>query len=72
MKIYRKVERLIEDINKGKAGNTICFKGVKMELQPVFWNNTYCYIDKTGENYINLTKNKQVSRFCVKEIYINL
>lgn len=72
MKIYRKVERLIEDINKSKAGDTICFKGVMLKLQPVLWNDTYCYTDKTGENYINLTKNGQVSRVSVKEIYINL
>lgn len=72
MKEYRKAESLIEDINKNKTDKTIYFKGVKMELQPVFWNNTYCYTDKTGENYINLTKNKQVSRFCVKEIYMDL
>ena len=41
-----------------------------MQLVPVFWNNTYCYVDlKNDENYINLNEDKKVTRFCVNKFY---
>ena len=42
-----------------------------MQLVPVFWHNTYCYVDlKNDENYINLNEDKKVTRFCVNDFYI--
>ena len=43
-----------------------------MQLVPVFWNNTYCYVDlKNNDNYINLNKDKKVTLFCVNDFYID-
>ena len=67
---YRKPKRLIENINNGKCGEYIKFQGIEMQLVPVFWNNTYCYVDlKNDDNYINLNKDKKVTLFCVNEFY---
>lgn len=67
---YRKPRRLIEKINKGECGEYIKFQGIEMQLIPVFWNNTYCYVDlKNDENYINLNENKKVALFCVNDFY---
>ena len=67
---YRKPKRLIDKINNGKCGEYIKFQGILMQLVPVFWCNTYCYVDlKNDENYINLNEDKKVTRFCVNEFY---
>ena len=67
---YRKPKRLIEKINNGKCGEYIKFQGILMQLVPVFWHNTYCYVDlKNDENYINLNEDKKVTRFCVNDFY---
>lgn len=67
---YRNPKRLIEKINNGKCGEYIKFQGILMQLVPVFWHNTYCYVDlKNDENYINLNENKKVTRFCVNDFY---
>ncbi|MCI7633986.1 MAG: hypothetical protein MSS80_08185 [Mollicutes bacterium] len=68
---YRKPKRLIEKINNGECGEYIKFQGIEMQLVPVFWNNTYCYVDlKNDDNYINLNENKKVTLFCVNDFYI--
>lgn len=70
---YRKAERLIKQINEGKCGEYIKFQNVEMQLVPVMWDNTYCYIDlKNNDNYINLNKNKKITRFCVNDFYIEI
>ena len=67
---YRNPKRLIEEINNGKCGEYIKFQGIEMQLVPVFWNNTYCYVDlKYDENFINLNEDKKVTRFCVDDFY---
>lgn len=67
---YRNPKRLIEEINNGKCGEYIKFQGILMQLVPVFWHNTYCYVDlKNDENYINLNEDKKVTRFCVNDFY---
>lgn len=67
---YRNPKRLIEEINNGKCGEYIKFQGILMQLVPVFWHNTYCYVDlKNDENYINLNEYKKVTRFCVNDFY---
>jgi hypothetical protein len=67
---YRNPKRLIEEINNGKCGEYIKFQGILMQLVPVFWHNTYCYVDlKNDENYINLNEDKKVTRFCVDDFY---
>lgn len=67
---YRKPKRLIDKINNGKCGEYIKFQGILMQLVPVFWHNTYCYVDlKNDENYINLNEDKKVTRFCVDDFY---
>lgn len=67
---YRKPKRLIEKINNGKCGKYIKFQGIIMQLVPVFWNNTYCYVDlENDDNYINLNEDKKVTRFCVNDFY---
>ena len=67
---YRNPKRLIEKINNGECGEYIKFQGILMQLVPVFWHNTYCYVDlKNDENYINLNENKKVTRFCVNDFY---
>ena len=67
---YRKPKRLIDKINNGKCGEYIKFQGTEMQLVPVFWNNTYCYVDlKNDNNYINLNEDKKVTRFCVNDFY---
>lgn len=66
---YKKAERLIKQINEGKCGEYIKFQNVEMQLVPVFWNDTYCYVDKKDDsNFINLDKDKKVTRFCVNGI----
>lgn len=67
---YRNPKRLIEEINNGKCGEYIKFQGIEMQLVPVLWCNTYCYVDlKNDDNYINLNEDKKVTRFCVNEFY---
>jgi hypothetical protein len=67
---YRNPKRLIEEINNGKCGEYIKFQGILMQLVPVLWYNTYCYVDlKNDENYINLNEYKKVTRFCVNDFY---
>ena len=67
---YRNPKRLIEEINNGKCGEYIKFQGILMQLVPVFWHNTYCYVDlKNDDNYINLNENKKVTLFCVDDFY---
>lgn len=70
IKNYRKMENLIKDINAGKCGDKIQFRGIVLEKQVVYWNNINCYVDLENEdNYINLDRAGKVSRFCINEIY---
>lgn len=69
---YTDPKKLIKRINNGKITKHIKFDNIILELVPVLWNDTYCYSDKRNENYINLNKNKKVTRFCVKNCYLEL
>lgn len=64
------MENLVKDINAGKCGYKIQFRGIVLEKQVVYWNDTNCYVDLENEdNYINLDRAGKVSRFCINEIY---
>lgn len=70
IKNYRKMENLVKDINAGKCGDKIKFRGIVLEKQVVYWNDINCYVDLENEdNYINLDRAGKVSRFCINEIY---
>ena len=66
----RKPKRWLEKQIIWAREEYIKFKGIVIQLEPDFWNNTYCYVDlKNDENYINLNEDKKVTRFCVNDFY---
>lgn len=71
IKRYNKINGLQNAIYNKINPDKIKIKNVVMQLFPVLWNNTSCYSDETGDNYININQYGDITSLSINKFYWN-